>query len=115
MQNPLCKALRIYIMPYDMNMQMIHIIYERLRLAPSVPITYKDFSPPIQTGTTCTTETRRMPNTHAHKRGCWPWYCGWVGKLLWQTNEEKGGREGAETGRLGKCLGGHINPSTKAV
>lgn len=92
-----------------------HIIYERLRLPPSVPITYKDFSPPIQTGTTCTTETRRMPNTHAHRRGCWPGYRGWVGKLLWQTNEEKGGREGAETGVLGKCLGGHINPSTKAV
>lgn len=100
-------------MSYDRNMQMNYIIYERLCLPPSAPTTYKEFSPPPhvflpnQTGTLCTTETIPLLIVHAHKRGCWRGYCGWVGKVIWQTNEEKGGREGAETWILGKCLGGH--------
>lgn len=113
----LCKSPSIYLMSYDRSMQMNHIIYERLCLRPSAPITYKEslpphVFPPNQTGTACTTETIPSPIVHAHKRGCWREYCGWVGKVIWQTNEEKGGREGAETQVLGKCLGGDIDPST---
>lgn len=82
-----------------------HIIYERLHLPPSVPITYKEppthFSPPIQTGTTCTTETRPTPNTHAHKTGCWPGYCGWVGNLSGRLMRKKEAGKGRRRGYWG--------------
>ena len=45
-RNTLCKLITIYIMLYARNMEIDHIIYGRLRLPHSVPITYKDLFPP---------------------------------------------------------------------
>lgn len=107
MQITLCKYLRIYIMSYDRNMQMSHIIYERLCLSPSAPITYKEFPPPPPpphifpsnyTGTTCTTET--IPS-----RSCTPTkgaagvgtVAGWEklsGRLMRKKEAGKGRRRG---------------------
>lgn len=124
MQITLCKSFSIYIMSYDRNMQMNHIIYERLCLPPSAPITYKEFPPPPHPPSHLSSQLywqdmhhrdHTLAIVYAHKRGCWRGYCGWVGKVIWQTNEEKGGRKGAETRVLGKCLGGHRDPSTKAL
>lgn len=100
---------------------MNRIIYERLRLSHSVPITYKEeffsllLSPPIQAGTTCTTlTTRPILNKHTHKRGCWlGTMTGWE-KLVWQTDGDKEAGQGRGRVVWEKCVGGHINPSTKA-
>lgn len=74
-------------MSYAKNMQMNRIIYERLRLSHSVPITYKEFfhlaSPPIQAGTTRTTLTDQTHTKQAHpQKGLLAGYFDWVGKNL---------------------------------
>lgn len=78
-------------MSYAKNMQMSCIIYERLRLSHSVPITYKEFfffffhlaSPPIQPGTTRTTLTDQTHTKQAHpQNGLLAGYFDWVGKNL---------------------------------
>lgn len=84
-RNPLCKLISICIMSYARNMQMNRIIYERLRLSHSVPITYKEcFSSSSLLSKLARhaphSQTRPTLNKHTHKKGLLAGYYDWVGK-----------------------------------
>lgn len=112
------QIVSIYIMPYDRNMQMNHIIYERLHLPHSVPITYRVLPPPPPPHSSYPDWHEQTPDPHqtsAPTNRSLAEYCDWVGKLIWQTNEEKGGREWAETRVLEKCSGGTRIPPQRLL
>lgn len=76
MQKSLCKLLSIYIMPYDRNMQMTHVIYgylQRVFLPPPIRSSHPNWHDMYHGDQT-------HVNRHAHKKGCWPGYYGWVEK-----------------------------------
>lgn len=51
---------------------------------------------------------RPDPDQAHPQKGLLVGYYDWVGKLVWQTNEGKGGWEGAGTGGMGEmCRGAH--------
>ena len=110
-RNPLCKLSCICIMSYARNMQMKRIIYERLCLSHSVPITYKEFfslllSPPLQAGTTCTILSDQTHTKQAHpQKRLLAGYDDWVGKnlsgRLMRDKEASSGRGGGRDGWYG--------------
>lgn len=83
-------------MPRAWNMQMNQIIYERLRLPHSVPITYKEFFFPsfslLQSKLAAHAPQLQTRPDQAHpQKGLLVGYYDWVGKLVRQTNEGKEG------------------------
>lgn len=100
---------------------MNRIIYERLCLRPSAPITYKE-SPPPPMSFLPTKLARRAPQRPYPRRSCTPTkgaagvgtVAGWE-KLSGRLMRKKEAGKGRRRGYWGNVQGGDIDPSTNAL